>query len=565
MRARIPIRNIAGGLWALTAACAGAPEGVVDLGDRAWQVRPGFSIEALDADADAREHRPPIALGAIGGPAGRPAHEYTVAVTFDAAELPAGSRLHGLLVRSVGEAAEVYVNGSKVAGEVRLDASGALAARKVRREWLVPLPRDAVGPGLNRIVFRVAGDAPLLGAVPNFAVGLHHARGYYVGDFGVLQRMSDDWAAIFLVGSYIAFGLFALALALFVGGRPLALLGVFALLLAAYTATRAAFVLEWFSETTSLRRLEFAAQFLASCAFVLFLSGALGRGAAFARLFVAAWAGLAVLAAVAPYPAVLLLVRVWQLTALAGFVGVVFLLAQTLRAGNREVASYVPALAILTVAVTWDILMSLVNLSDVRLAPFGMLLFIGALGINLGARFLRIHRAAEAADAALARTQDRLAGFYNATREAVCLREGNFIIDVNPAFSRLLGYSPEELAGRPFTQLFAADSQDALAAALEHGAARHEAVAVTRDGATFRAELEHRLLAAGGRAHIVTAVRDVTQRKADALKLRERNLELEKLNQRMVDRELRMIELKREIRSLGGSGDAEPGGRGDRA
>lgn len=539
-------------------ACARAPEGAVDLGDRPWRVRTGFAQNELATPAEGRASRPPLALGKLAPQPEGPVLEYTVSVTFDTAEL-GPARLYGLLVRHVSPASEVYLNGTLVAGEVRLDESGALAARKVHRRWLVALPGEAVKRGVNRLDFRVAGDPPLVAAVPNFAAAFRYADGYYVGDYDTLANLSDAWTEILWVSFAVVFGLFAVSLAAFSGGRLLVALGVFAILSAVYIAARSSFVLDWFADSTPLRRLEFASQFLSSAAFLVFVSALLGRGHSFARAFCAFWVALAVLVAVVPYRVALFSATLWQASALASMAGVAFMLLQTIRAGNRELARYVPPLLLLTVCVAWDTAMMMFFVSDVRLLPIGFLVFVGTLGINLGSRFLRVHRAAEAAEAALGRTQERMKAFYNATLEAVCLREGNFIVDVNPAFSRLLGYAPDEITGRPFTQLIAAESQAAVSAALEVGVERHEAVAVRRDGATFTAELEHRALPAGEQRIIVTAIRDVTQRKEADLKLRERNLELESLNQRMVERELRMIELKREIRALGGNGEGKTG------
>lgn len=555
---RLPMRYIAWCLLALLAACARAPEGAVDLAGRAWRVKAGFDAHDLAAARlrGGESVRPPILLGKRKPDTFGPTRSYTVAVTFDAAELPGKSNLYGLYVPQVGQAAELFLNGRHLAGEVRIARDGGLAERRVERSWLVPLPADAVREGVNQLIFHVAGDAPFIPQVPNWVLGFQYGHGYWLGDYDALRPMSDDWRVLLLVGLYVSLGLFALALSALAGGRPLATLGAFALLLGAYTASRSAFVVDWFADTSTLRRFEWASLFLASAAFQYFIRLILDRGARFARVFVAFWAALALLALTAPHSVALFTVNLWQGSILAAFAGTLVLLAQSLRAGGRDVVSFVPALAVLTVTVAWDVVMSLTYVSDLRLAPLGMLLFIGALGINFGVRFFRIHQLAVAADAGLARTQERLTGFYNATLEAICLREGNFVVEVNPAFSRLFGYSGAEAAGRPLTQLFAPESQDGLAAALESGAPKTEALAVRRDGSTFRAELEHRPLAVGERAVIVTAIRDITQRRADEARLRERNQTLEALNQRMVERELRMIDLKREIRALGGGGEA---------
>lgn len=539
---------------AVLAGCAAPPAGTVDLAQRTWRAKAGFTKAdrgGLEGPGVVRG-RLPLPLGAMFPEGDGPARSYAVAVTFDAAEI-AASPLAGLLVRSAGQALEVYLNGRKLAGQIEFRPDGALATHHLRRKWLVALPAAALRPGVNTLVMHVAGDAPAVAGLPNFTIGLHDASGYVVGPFNALLPLADDWHNVVEAGLYLVLGVFALVVGLFVGGPPVITLALFSLLLAAYTTTRSAFALGWFPDTNVLRKYEFVAQYLASAAYLVFFAAVLPQGRRLARVFVAGWLALAVVAAAAPVPVGLVTVSLWQASVLVAFVGVLTVLLRARRRGDPDSAWYAFGFAVVSAAVVWDVVASVTYATPVRLVPYGMLLFVASLGANLAARFLRVHRAAEASHAALTRAQDRLTAFYGATLEAICLRDGAYILEVNPAFTALLGFSADEAAGRPFTQLFDAAAQTDLAADLAAERLLHESIAVDKQGRTFAAELEHRPVLLGGRTVVVTAIRDITARKAAEDRLRLRNHELEAMNQVMVERELRMVDLKREIRALGGA------------
>lgn len=128
---------------------------------------------------------------------------------------------------------------------------------------------------------------------------------------------------------------------------------------------------------------------------------------------------------------------------------------------------------------------------------------------------------------------------------------------VSPSVRRLLGYEPSELLGAGGAAIIHPEDDAAVAAEFAQVANRPGAI-VTRemrirhkDGPwrffeSTATNLLHDPVVKG----IIVNSRDITARKRAEEALRERTEELERLNQFMVDRELRMVELKKEIAEL---------------
>ncbi len=100
-----------------------------------------------------------------------------------------------------------------------------------------------------------------------------------------------------------------------------------------------------------------------------------------------------------------------------------------------------------------------------RLLPFGFAVFVVALMFSLANRFGRVHVALEELDRLYALSLDML---------CVVGTDGYFK-RVNPAFTRTLGFTAEELLARPLTDFIHAEDRDATRARIE-GLARGEPV-----------------------------------------------------------------------------------------
>lgn len=132
--------------------------------------------------------------------------------------------------------------------------------------------------------------------------------------------------------------------------------------------------------------------------------------------------------------------------------------------------------------------------------------------------------------------------------------EGRITV-ISPSITRYIGLTPEEVKGRLATDFYVnpRERDDLLKQLKTKGSVTDYELALQGQGAqALTASLNARLILdeQGKPVGVEGVLRDVTERKEAQRRLQERTLEVERANRMMVDRELRMIELKKEIESL---------------
>jgi len=126
------------------------------------------------------------------------------------------------------------------------------------------------------------------------------------------------------------------------------------------------------------------------------------------------------------------------------------------------------------------------------------------------------------AEDALRESEARLRYFSNAAFEGIAVSQNGVVLDANPAFLSLYGYeSREEVIGKAGKDFAAPESQSLVAQKVAVGEENaYEAVGQRRDGTTFPIEVRGRNIVWDGLPARVTAIRDITERRAleDALR-----------------------------------------------
>jgi two-component system, chemotaxis family, CheB/CheR fusion protein len=156
---------------------------------------------------------------------------------------------------------------------------------------------------------------------------------------------------------------------------------------------------------------------------------------------------------------------------------------------------------------------------------------------------------------ALRESEERFKAIAESTQVAISVvshPDGNFIY-VNPAHEKSFGYSQSEILGKAIPNLYGDDAgQGKLLGILQEngGVDGYEVRLKRKDGTPFWGLLSLRAITFDGKPARLGTFTDITERKQIEKDLRLKNEELSRFNRISVDRELRMIELKKEVNEL---------------
>ncbi|MGP8323926.1 MAG: PAS domain S-box protein [Methanosarcinaceae archaeon] len=176
----------------------------------------------------------------------------------------------------------------------------------------------------------------------------------------------------------------------------------------------------------------------------------------------------------------------------------------------------------------------------------------------------------KSAEKAIGEGEEKLRMITTSANDAILMMdpEGN-ISYWNKAAEQMFGYTEEEVIGKDlhvllvperfhagFLKGFEGFKETGRGAALGKTL---ELVALGKDGKEFPVEISLSAVKLDGRWNAIGLIRDTTERKAAEEELKKRADELGKFNKLAVGRELKMIELKKEINALLGESGKEPG------
>ncbi len=135
------------------------------------------------------------------------------------------------------------------------------------------------------------------------------------------------------------------------------------------------------------------------------------------------------------------------------------------------------------------------------------------------------------------KTEEWFKAVLDASRDGLVAELDEKIFHCNTSLLRQFGYhSEKELLGQPVNMLLSEESQKKVATFSqkrikgEKVPETYEVVGVKADGSFFDMELSATAAPIGGRHFIITSFRDITQRKRAEKKLRNKNIELSKMN-----------------------------------
>ena len=125
------------------------------------------------------------------------------------------------------------------------------------------------------------------------------------------------------------------------------------------------------------------------------------------------------------------------------------------------------------------------------------------------------------AETALRESEGRFRAFSEATFEAIFLSDKGVGIDQNLAAEKMFGYSVEEIRGQLGTEAISPEYRDLVLHNVLAGYGEpYEAVGLRKDGTTFPCEIQGKMFDYQGRPIRVTAIRDISTRRAAEQALR---------------------------------------------
>ncbi|HMD68054.1 MAG TPA: PAS domain S-box protein, partial [Chitinivibrionales bacterium] len=176
------------------------------------------------------------------------------------------------------------------------------------------------------------------------------------------------------------------------------------------------------------------------------------------------------------------------------------------------------------------------------------------------------------AEEELRESETKLRAIFETSVDAIGVVKAGIHVSANPAYLALFGYSDNVgLIGKSITGLIAPSQRPVIAenvhlrARGDSAPSSYETRGLRKDGTEFDMDVRVSAYAVDGEVASVVILRDITDRKKaeeeiarHLEELRVSNEELARFNRVAVDRELRMIELKKQVNELCGKAGMEP-------
>jgi PAS domain S-box-containing protein len=144
-----------------------------------------------------------------------------------------------------------------------------------------------------------------------------------------------------------------------------------------------------------------------------------------------------------------------------------------------------------------------------------------------------ILRERERATGELRESEERFRNLTQAAFEGISISENGRILDANDQMVKMFGYERDELIGKEIISLVATESRSIVAEAIrENRESIYGHQLLRKDGSSFYAEAQAKVVRVGDRTLRMTAVRDITARKLAEEALRESEAERAKASQR---------------------------------
>ncbi|MCH8929226.1 MAG: PAS domain S-box protein, partial [Candidatus Marinimicrobia bacterium] len=136
----------------------------------------------------------------------------------------------------------------------------------------------------------------------------------------------------------------------------------------------------------------------------------------------------------------------------------------------------------------------------------------------------------------LRESEERFRTLSETAFEAIVIAEKGKIVETSPKFAKMFGYKQSEMIGMTALELTAPEYQELVMTNIKNDIEKpYEAVAVRKDQSTFHFEAQGVKISYNGEKVRLTAIRDISQRKAAEMDIHKSNNLLQALNRIQAD------------------------------
>lgn len=147
--------------------------------------------------------------------------------------------------------------------------------------------------------------------------------------------------------------------------------------------------------------------------------------------------------------------------------------------------------------------------------------------------------------------EEKFRGLSEAAFESIFISENGTCIEQNQMAEKMFGYSSDEAIGKSRVEWFIQDDRERVMKYIIEGYKEpYEATALRKDGSTFPCMVCGKTMSYKGKNVRVTSLTDITERKRAEEKIFQQLEELQRWQSVTLEREDRIIELKKEVNEL---------------
>ncbi|PJZ70674.1 adenylate/guanylate cyclase domain-containing protein [Leptospira perolatii] len=323
-----------------------------------------------------------------------------------------------LLLASIGENWEVFLNGNSLKQEIYLDNEKSVIARRTVRDLKLPVDSSLLKKGENLLVFRLLGDAPASGISGNPDLGFYLDGEY---SLSVQASFAPDPATLLnlcLNTIYVFFGLYHLLIFSKRSKDKYNLyFGIFSVMMAVYSLSRSSLAFDTIHDTSWITRVEYGSVAMLSPLFLLFLHdyfyGIARPNLPILVIFL--WCtGIFLFSILGPFKYLMTSLRIWQISLLPTLIYLMYFIGKSVYLRKKDASLMAISMFIIIFIAVYDVIDSMFFQSGIRFTQFAYLLFVISLTTILANRFIDLYKQSEDLNIELSHQKLELARQKNA-------------------------------------------------------------------------------------------------------------------------------------------------------